>query len=148
MTSNARRLVLLFTLVGLLAASTSLYVHHRLLAEPDYTSFCDINATSSCTDAYLSRYGSLLGIPVALWGVIWFVFVGILVLWALQRPGASRTRTLAGYLFVFSTVGLAVMLYLGYAAFFILKAVCLLCLTTYVAVIGLFGVSGVSTSFL
>ena len=146
MTSNARRLVLLFTLVGLLAASTSLYVHSRLLAEPDYTSFCDINATFSCTDAYLSRYGSVLGIPVALFGVIWFVFVGILVV-GFARPGTSAHENLAGYLFAFSTVGLAVVLYLGYAAFFILKAVCLLCLTTYVAVIGLFWVSGVSTSF-
>ena len=29
--------------------------------QPDYTSFCDINETVSCTQAYLSRYGSFLG---------------------------------------------------------------------------------------
>ena len=38
-------------------------------------------------------------------------------------------------------------LYLGYASFVLLKLVCLLCLTTYAAVIGLFLVSGAATSF-
>ena len=52
-----------------------------------------------------------------------------------------------GYLFVLSTLSLAVILYLGYASFVLLKAVCLLCLTTYAAVIGLFLVSGAATSF-
>ena len=38
------------------------------------------------------------------------------------------------------------MLYLGYASFVILKVVCLLCLTTYAAVIGLFLITGAATS--
>jgi protein-disulfide isomerase len=50
------------------------------------------------------------------------------------------------YLFATATVGLAVTLYMAYAAFFVLKAVCVLCLTTYAAVIGLFIVSGLSSS--
>ena len=52
-----------------------------------------------------------------------------------------------GYLFVDVAIGLAVILYLGYASFVLLKAVCLLCLTTYAAVIGLFLVSGAATTF-
>jgi protein-disulfide isomerase len=40
-----------------------------------------------------------------------------------------------------------VILSLGYASFVLLKAVCLLCLTTYAAVIGLFVISGAATSF-
>jgi protein-disulfide isomerase len=44
-------------------------------------------------------------------------------------------------------LALAVVLYLGYASFFLLKTVCVLCLTTYAAVIGLFLVSGAATSF-
>ena len=39
------------------------------------------------------------------------------------------------------------ILYLGYASFVILKAVCVLCLVTYAAVIGLFLISGAATSF-
>ena len=46
-----------------------------------------------------------------------------------------------------STLALAVILYLGYASFVLLKIVCVLCLITYAAVIGLFLVSGAATSF-
>ncbi len=145
MSPLARRLVWIFTLVGLAASLTSLYVHYQLLANPSYTSFCDVNQTVSCTQAYLSRYGSFRGIPVALFGVLWFGFV--LVCAALERTGpASFKDGFPAYLFVLSTIGLAVILYLGYAALFVLKAVCLMCLTTYAAVIGLFIVSGIATS--
>ena len=62
----SRRLIVLFALLGLAAASTSLYVHYRLLTVPGYTSFCDVSTTVSCTQAYLSPYGSFRGVPVAL----------------------------------------------------------------------------------
>ena len=145
MSPLARRLMWLFAIVGLAASLTSLYVHHQMLVRPGYTSFCDINSTFSCTEAYLSRYGSVRGIPVALFGVIWFV--GVLVLAVIEARGPESVRDSApGYLFAMATIGLAVILYLGYAAFFILKAVCVMCLTTYAAVIGLFIVSGIATS--
>jgi uncharacterized membrane protein/protein-disulfide isomerase len=141
----ARRLVWICALVGLAASLTSLFVHYRLLSDPAYTSFCDVNQTVSCTQAYLSKYGSVRGIPVALFGALWFGFVVLLA--ALEWSGpASFKDGFPGYLFAISTVGLAVVLYLGYAAFFVLKAVCLMCLTTYAAVIGLFIVSGIATS--
>jgi len=49
-----------------------------LLHDPSYRSFCDVSATVSCTDAYLSRYGSVAGVPTALFGVLWFLFVLLL----------------------------------------------------------------------
>ena len=68
-----RGAVAVFALVGLAASLASLYVHLQLLANPSYTSFCDVNATVSCTQAYLSKYGSVFGIPVAVLGVVWAV---------------------------------------------------------------------------
>jgi protein-disulfide isomerase len=59
---------------------------------------------------------------------------------------ADRAGRVAGYIFVLSTVGLAAVLYLGYASFFVLRQMCPLCLTMYVAVIGLFIVSGGAAS--
>ena len=47
-----------------------------------------------------------------------------------------------GYIFALSTVALAFVLYLGWASFFKLNTVCMLCATTYVAVIALFIISG------
>lgn len=133
----------LFALLGLGASSASSWVHYRILADPTYASFCDVNATFSCTEAYSSRFGAFAGVPVALLGVLFFAFVLGLIALASRSP-ATR-ENLAGYVFASSTIGLAAVLYLGYASYFILNVVCVLCVGTYVAVIGLFLVSGAST---
>ena len=49
-------------------------------------------------------------------------------------------------MFALSTIGLAMVLYLGWASSFVLKTWCPLCLGTYAAVIGLFVVSGIARS--
>jgi len=145
MSPLARRLTWVLALIGLGASLTSLYVHYQLLANPSYTSFCDVSSTVSCTQAYLSRYGSFRGIPVALPGALWFGLILVLAFVEVAGP-PSVGETVPAYVFVLSTIGLAIILYLGYAAFFVLKVVCLLCLTTYAAVIGLFIVSGLASS--
>jgi uncharacterized membrane protein/protein-disulfide isomerase len=145
MSTLSRRLVWVLALVGLAASLTSLYVHYQLLVQPGYASFCDINATVNCQQAYLSRYGSVRGVPVALFGAIWFTFALVLALVGTSGPPSVR-ESFPAYLFATATVGLAVVLYMAYAAFVVLKAVCVMCLTTYAAVIGLFIVSGLSKS--
>ena len=84
MSALARKLLLGFGLLGLVASGASTYVHYNLLKNPGYTSFCEINATVSCGQAYLSRYGSLFGVPVALGGVLFFALV-LVLLWASQH---------------------------------------------------------------
>lgn len=130
----------IFALLGVAASAAATWVHYQLLANPDYTSFCDINSTVSCKQAYLSRYGAVAGVPVAVGGLIFFILV-LLLVWA-GRRGRPAADSAPAYIFALSTIGLAVVLYLGYASFFVLKEVCPLCLVTYVAVIGVFIVSG------
>lgn len=115
------------------------YVHFRLLSDPLYVSVCDVSATVTCTQVYASRYGTLAGISVAVLGAIWFAFAALLAV-------AAVRENVPGYLFASSTPALAVVLYLGYASFFVLELVCIFCVITYVAVIGLFLVAGASTS--
>jgi uncharacterized membrane protein len=144
MSSLARKLLTAFALLGLGASAAATWVHYHLIVNPDYSSFCDINATISCKQAYLSRYGSVAGVPVALGGVIFFAWV-LLMVWASR--GKSRVGDSApAYIFAASTLGLAVVLYLAYASFFVLHEVCPLCVTTYVAVIGVFVISGGASS--
>ena len=134
-----------FALLGLAASSASAWVHYRILNDPAYASFCDVNATVSCTEAYTSRFGSVAGVPVAIFGLLFFAFVLGLIAWSLK---SSVTRdNLSGYVFASSTIGLAAVLYLGYASYFILHVVCLLCVASYVAVIGLFVISGASIRY-
>ncbi len=122
------------------------YVHHRLLFDPRYASFCDINSTVSCSEVLLSRYASAYGVPISILGAIFFT--GVLVLLGAQAFSRDTLReNVPGYLFAASTAGLAVVLYLGYISFAVLKVYCPLCLTADAAVIGLFVVSGAATTF-
>jgi uncharacterized membrane protein/protein-disulfide isomerase len=142
---TGRRLLLAFVVLGLLASGYATYVHYRLIQDPSYISACDVSATISCTQAYMSRFGSMGGVPVALLGLLWFVLVALLVWVAGTDPGF--TENVLGYVFVLATIALSFVLYLGYAAFFILKVACPLCLLTYAAVIGIFVISGAQASF-
>jgi len=158
---TTRNLLIGFCLLGLAASSASAYVHYQLLRDPSYTSFCDISSSISCETVYRSAYGTVGGVPVALGGVLWFAFALLLLLFVKepqpvpapvsrgksrepQPPPPQAGSMVSGYLFALSTLALAVILYLGYASFFILKTMCILCVVTYVAVIGIFIVSGAS----
>ncbi len=146
MSTLSRRLHLAFAALGLGAASVSSVVHYKLLTTPGYSSFCDVNATVSCTQAYLSPYGSFAGVPVAVAGVFFFLLIFLLV--GLGGAEKSRVReSVPGYVFALSTVGLAFTLYLAWASYFQLKTFCVLCAITYVAVIALFILSGGATTF-
>src|SRR4029453_2835873 len=127
-------------LVGLGFASASTWVHYTILRDPLYSSVCDVNATFSCTEAYTSRFGAVGGVPVALIGVLYFAFVlGVILL---CRRSSSARQNLPGYVFAAATLGLAGVLYLGYASFVVLKAICLLCVGSYAGIIALFLISG------
>jgi protein-disulfide isomerase/uncharacterized membrane protein len=146
MGSRYRTLLLLFTLAGLAAMAGAAYVSYRLATDPGFVSPCDVNATVSCTDAYLSAYGKLFGVSVALLGLCWFAGAFLLQLSA-RITGVPQPENVPGYLFVLSIPALAFSLYLAYAAFFILHTVCLLCLTADACVIAIFVLSGIATEF-
>lgn len=146
MTRTHRTLLLAFAALGLGAASTSSYVHYKLLTEQNYASFCDVNATVNCTQAYLSPYGSFLGVPVALFGVLFFALVLVLVALG-GRDKAPAREAIPAYVFAMSTVSLAFVLYLAWASYVQLHTFCLLCAVTYVSVIAIFIISGGATTF-
>ncbi len=121
-------------------------MHVNLLRTPDFTAACDINATFNCTSAYLSSYGSFAGVPVALLGAFWFASALFLLISA-RASGVPNDDHVPGYLFALSVPALAFALYLGYAAFFVLKTVCVLCVLTYLSIAVIFVVSGMTTKF-
>ena len=161
MKTHARTLIIVLAALGLGASVAALYVHYQMLADPTYTSFCDVNATVSCEAVLTSQYGSVAGVPVAAGGAIWSALILLLAVFGMKpspsepAPAGSaraslgdsrRPETVAGYIFVLSAIGLAGVLYLAYASFFVLRQMCPLCMTMYVAVIGLFVVSGAAAT--
>jgi uncharacterized membrane protein/protein-disulfide isomerase len=160
MSSRNRWIVRLFALAGLGFSGAAAWVHYRLLTDPTYISVCDINSMFNCSHLYLSPYGSVRGVPVAVGGVVYFALVSLLA-WlgttaslavsaggggkGAKAPEAQPADSTGGYLFVLATIGLASILYLGFASYK-LHTVCVLCVGTYVSVIGIFVTTGLSTT--
>src|SRR5207302_8987393 len=120
MSRRAGTVALTCALVGLGASTAAAYTHYHLLYDPMYRSLCDVNETISCTQVYMSRFSTVRGIPVAIFGALWFVVAALLTVGGLTARPAVR-ESMPGYLFALSTLALAVILYLGYASFFLLK---------------------------
>jgi uncharacterized membrane protein/protein-disulfide isomerase len=146
MSKTAARFALVCALAGLGASVAAAYVHYHLLFDPNYTTFCDVNTTVSCTQVYLSRFSTVRGIPVAIFAAIWFAAAALLSITGMAGTGAAR-ESAPGYLFAASTLALAVVLYFEYVSFVVLKAVCLLCLAMAAAVVALFFLSGSTTPY-
>src|SRR5688572_33321609 len=144
MKAHARTLIISLAVLGLGASVAALYVHYRMLADPSYTSFCDVNATVSCEQVLTSQYGSVLGVPVAAGGAIWSLLAFLLAAFGLKNPKSETASRVSGYLFVLATLGLASVFYFAYISFFVLKTACPICLTMYVSVIGTFLIAATS----
>jgi uncharacterized membrane protein/protein-disulfide isomerase len=150
MTRRTGLALLLLALLALGASTAAAVIHYRLLIDRTYHSACDINATWNCSQVYESRYGAFRGVPVAVGGVIWGSAVTLLLVAghvAHARMGARAhgdefAARVPAYVFALAVPGLSVVLYLAYASLFVLKTYCIFCLITYVAVAGIFLVSG------
>src|SRR5476651_1565020 len=108
MTGRSRLWLLVCCLVGLAVSVEAAYIHYRILFDPRYVSFCDVNATFNCSQVYLSRFGTVLGVPVAVFGAVWFALAGILAAAGVWGTATVRDNV-PGYLFVLSTLALAVV---------------------------------------
>ena len=142
MNKHARSIILVLALAALGASIAALYVHYRIIKDPTYSSFCDISETVSCEAVLESPYATVRGVPVAAGGVVWSALVLLIAALGMRRENADGYAASAGYIFVLATVALSAVLYLGYASFFVIGKACPLCMTMYVAVIGIFLVSG------
>jgi uncharacterized membrane protein len=141
MLKHSRIILMLLAAAALAASGAALYVHYRLIADPTYSSFCDVSETVSCEAVYRSAYGTLFGVPVAAGGAIWSAFVLMLAGYGMRAPRSETAGHVAGYIFLSAVVGLAAVFYYAYASFFVLEKTCLLCVAIYVAVVGIFFVS-------
>jgi protein-disulfide isomerase len=90
----------------------------------------------SCTQAYMSEYGSIAGVPVAIGGVLYFALVFAIAALAWRPASPAKERT-PGYIFLLSLPAVLFIVYLGYAAYVVLQTFCILCAITYVSVLAI-----------
>jgi protein-disulfide isomerase/uncharacterized membrane protein len=106
--------------------------HISLLAGKIKTSLlCGSDSGLGCNSVSASPYSSMLGLPLASWGAIFYVSLGLLGLGSLifRRDCGQAFLRWAFFLAVF---GLAFDLYLAHIMIFRIRALCWLCIATYV----------------
>ena len=118
-----RRLMVAVSLVALAGVSVSsvLLYHHFSKSK---TSFCDINESFNCDLVNRSIYSTVLGVPVALIGIL-----GYLLILGLATVYRDKAETPVMLLIV-SAAGLGFALYLTYVEAHVLGVWCVLCLTS------------------
>jgi vitamin-K-epoxide reductase (warfarin-sensitive) len=112
--------IALVAVAGVAVSSVSLYEHFATST----TSFCNFGDTFNCDLVNRSPYSTLLGMPVALIGVIGYLLIGALATFYRNQVETPMLLLIA------SAGGLGFALYLTYVEKFVLAAWCILCLTS------------------
>lgn len=117
------RLAIASTFVGFVVAGV-LVLNHFQVAD---ASFCSVGDWLSCNTVNRSDYSSILGVPVALLGMLGFLAVAALSTARLAAPRRGLGRRAPPLLTGAVVAGLSLGLYLSLVEVFVLHVVCLLC---------------------
>jgi len=124
-------LLMAFCLIGVVLSAFSLRAHFSTST----TEYCALDETFNCDIVNRSSYSRLLGIPVALIGLL-----GYLLLFAMSF---RRDRFFAVLRFGASVIGLGFAIYLTYIEAYVLATWCLLCIGSLIAISAITLFSGV-----
>jgi len=119
-TSRLMSVIAILAVCGIIVSSESLR-HHYATSK---TSFCDIGEMLNCDIVNRSAYSSILGIPVALIGILGYAALAGLAIVYRER------RETPPMLFGAAAAGLAFALHLTYIEARVLGVYCILCLSS------------------
>jgi len=134
------KFVFFLSILGIVLSGYLTYLHYSTLNSP-----CDFSETFQCSLVNRSKYAEVLGVPVALLGLLGYSFLGF-ISFSLSKDNFLRkirekniiNKTISAQtLLVFSIIALVTSLYLTYAEFFLIKALCILCLVSQITVLGI-----------
>jgi uncharacterized membrane protein len=128
-------IILILSVIGLVDAAYSTYDHYQILSGDNTGSFCDVSGEISCSAVNGSPYAEILGIPVALTGVLWFIVTIILAYQISKKPRKGFWENSAFYLFLWSIAGILSVVWFIYVELFLIGAVCILCTIVHIIVI-------------
>lgn len=115
-------LLLILAILGFFDSSYLTLTHYKNIAPP-----CEI--AKGCETVLTSQFSTIAGIPVALVGAIYFLFLIFVIL---------QSSWLFKYFKLFAFLGVLASLYFFYTQAFILHAFCQYCLLSEVIILGIF----------
>jgi uncharacterized membrane protein len=113
--------IIVLSIIGFIVASISMMHHFDLLSG----NFCKIGQEFDCDIVNKSTYSEIMEIPVALLGMIAYIFFFIAALLKIKNP-SDKSLTL--FILIGAVVGFLFSLYLTGVEAFILEVWCMLCL--------------------
>ena len=144
--ANSDRLIRLLAWLGLAltvaALGVSIYLTINHYTTPT-TLACPESAHINCVKVTTSPYASILGVPLALLGLLYFI-----AMIPLQLPAAwrSRNQLLRRARLAFAGLGIVMVFWLLYVELFLLNAICLYCTAIHILSVILFGLTVIGTA--
>lgn len=127
---NKRMVIAALALVGAFVATYLTLYKVGALGELSCT-------IGSCTTVQSSRWATFLGLPVAAWGVGFYLSVFAVTIVGLQERFAD-SRPIALFLVASSGFGTVFSLWLTYLEAFVIRAWCQWCVVSALIVVGIF----------
>lgn len=105
-------------------------IYYESFRNVDFTPFCAINQQVNCVSVALSKYSSILGVPISGFGMATYFLMLVVI------PFRLRTRVrifanLENYLALLAVWSMGMTIYLASVSTFILKTLCLWCTALY-----------------
>lgn len=119
------KIMIVLSIIGLL---TSIYLVKNHYAPPTSGALCDFGESISCSLVNTSIFSELLGVPVALLGVFWFIFLLWMCWKALKQPEQIPS------ILAWNVLGILFVIYL-FIAEIILKSICPFCTLLHIIII-------------
>ncbi len=116
-------IIKLLAIIGFWLSFYAYYVEKKAgkkSAKENYRPVCDISPKISCTKAFSSKYGRLLGMSNSLFGMFFYLVIYILF-----------SLNLFNYVFFLSVLSVPGSIYLAYISYIKLKTFCLVCTSIY-----------------
>lgn len=116
------------SLAGIVVAGYSLYEYY--FGAP--SDFCNINEVFNCYQVAKSGYSDILGIPIALFGIIGFGLIFTSATW--NREGKNMHK----FLLPLTSLSLLSVFYFIYLSAFVIRVWCPSCVASWIIIVILF----------
>jgi vitamin-K-epoxide reductase (warfarin-sensitive) len=105
--------------VGFLLSIYAKHIENKTKENENFKAVCDISEAATCGKVIGSKYNKTFGVSNSIGGMIFYIVVFLLTLFAPQ------------YIFYLAVLSILGMLYLAYIQYFVLKNFCLVCTAIY-----------------
>jgi protein-disulfide isomerase/uncharacterized membrane protein len=140
----SRWIILFLCLAGFLVSLDLAWLHYKVHTDPSFHSFCAISDSFNCETVAESSYSVLLGLPIAVWGMLGYMLMGVFAAAAFFQARREAAHLTLMALAVFSVI---CSLTLALVSYCVICSFCLLCTISYLINLSLLGSLVATTRF-